>query len=300
MKTIFLTLIIFIFNISLFSYEYNFEDSIGQKGLFQNNLPYSKKTDNCITNITLNENYILKKNKEFFYEENSTLILNNCNSKIEIIKEFKDEVKSKIVFKNKMYLNINNAVWLSDGTKSGTILLKKDLDTFRFNTTNYNLYILSYPGMNGLKIYTIDEKNKTLKRILKGVSISSSRFAHFGTPHLYITRLGNFYKMDEITFDIKVINSQPLVYYPSFLTPLGEKLLHFVSEKGEIFITNGTKDGTKRIKSFRDTRKDIYFKIYAVENDKILFLTQDIKNNKKLYETDGTIEGTTFIKEMNN
>lgn len=300
MKTIFIFLVIILFNTMLLSYEYNFTDSTGQKGLFQNSLPFSKNIENCINKLSFTSNYLLKNNREFLYVEDSNLVLNDCNKNTSTIKKFQKDIESKIVFKNKLYLNVNHSVWVSDGTKDGTYILKKDLNIFSFNTSNYNLYILSYPGMDELEMYTIDEKNKTLKRILKGISISTSRFAHFGTPFLYITRYGTLFRMNEINFEIEIINDQPLVYYPSFLVPMGEKLLHFVSEKGEIFVTNGTKEGTQKIKSFRNTRKDIYFKVETAYDNKIVFLTQDINKNENMYETDGTKEGTTFLKKVDD
>lgn len=300
MKTIFILLSVLIFNTTLFSYEYNSLDATGQKGLFQNSLPYSKNIENCINKISLNYNHLLKDNKYFLYVQDSTLLTNDCNNKINVIKKFKNNIEDAIVFKNKMYLNIDRSVWVSDGTKIGTFLLKKDLDIFRFNTSNYNLYILAYPGMDGLNMYTVDEENKTLKRVLKGISISTSKFAYFAEPSLYITRFGNLFKMNEITFETNVINDQPLVYYPSFLIPIGDKLLHFVSEKGEIFITNGTRKGTKKIKSFRDTKKDIYFKLHSIEKNKIFFLTAGIEKNEVLYQTDGTIEGTIVVANTSN
>ncbi len=300
MKTLAILFISIIFNTAVLSYEYNFIDSKRQKGLFKNDIPYSSIIENCINIASSNNNYILKDSKEFLYVERSRLILNNCDEKFSIIKDFNNVITNEIIFKNNIYLSVNNEIWSSDGTEDGTYLLKKGLDKFSFHMTKYNLYVILYPSMSGLKIYTIDQNNRTLKRVLKGISIGSSRFAYFAKPYLYITRYGSLFKMNEINYEIKVINDQPLVYYPSFLASIGEKLVHFVPEKGEIFITNGTKEGTHMIKSFRNTKKDIYFKIHTVFDNKILFVTQDVDNNIDLYETDGTEEGTVFVKKMDN
>jgi len=300
MKTIFIFLMTIFFPFSLFSYEYNFIDAHGQKKLFINSHPYSTKIDRCIYTIAYDKNHLVIDNKKFVYMHESNLLIDDCNSNISILEQIKGEVKSEIVYKNRLYLYIDDSIWVTNGTKEGTYKLKDDIGIVSFNTTNYNLYILEYVAVDELKTYIVDKENRTLKRVLKGITIPSSRFAHFGKPVLFVTRLGTLFKMNEITFDIEIINEQDNVFYPSFLVPLSDKLLHFVSEKGEIYITNGTDEGTKIIKTFRDTKRDVYFQLHTLTENKIEFFTTDDKQNQSLYETDGTIEGTVFVKSIDN
>lgn len=299
MKAIFIFLITLFFTTNIFSYEYYFIDSKQQRKVFTNSLPYSSKIESCINTITHYKNYLLVNERELVYiDDNSNLISTNCNDKVFVIKEFKDKIESQIVYKNRLYINVKDSVWVTDGKKDNTTLLKNKLGILAFNNTDYNLYVLEYPAHDELNLYVVNKDFKSLKRVSKGITISSSRFSHFSTPNLYITRMGTLFKMNEITYDVEVVNEQFNVFYPSFAIPLKGKLIHFVSEKGEIYVTYGTKDSTQKIKSFRDTKRDVYFRVHSLGEDKVSFLALDDKRNESLYETDGTIEGTVLVRKV--
>ena len=86
---------------------------------------------------------------------------------------------------------------------------------------------------------------------------------------------------------------------------LGEKL-YFVADNGtsgkEIYVTDGTAEGTKLIKDINpdgDSFKIVGGSNFTEFGDKLYFVADDGTSGGELYVTDGTAEGTKLIKDIN-
>jgi ELWxxDGT repeat protein len=86
--------------------------------------------------------------------------------------------------------------------------------------------------------------------------------------------------------------------YPADLTPVGDRV-YFLSDDGvhgqELFVTDGTADGTRLVKDVNPGAADARILAPTPFGDRLAFVADDGEHGWELYVTDGTAAGTTLI-----
>jgi ELWxxDGT repeat protein len=205
--------------------------------------------------------------------------------------DYKIEYNGKLYFS--IYTNSGETLWQSDGTTAGTVqFLNYNYSRARyFKIFNGKLYFTAENGANGREVWSTDGTvagTAMLKDIYPGAnpSIDLSRDPHF-----------------------TVFNNK----------------LFFVANDGttgyELWSTDGTTAGTNLFKDIRTTADETESNVYSqgaftivssyselpfkVVNNKMYFLATDYRiadgqysssGGFKLYSTDGTANGTSYVK----
>jgi len=169
----------------------------------------------------------------------------------------------------------NTELWKSDGTKAGTVAVKRFKKLYSmsqpFGLTNINgilyfvpIYVNNSANHHGWELWKSDgtEKGTTL-------------VAHVGKD-----KYSGSHQMGKPTyFKGKVYFSLP------------------DDEQGtELWMSDGTIEGTKLFKDFKTGKESSNPVIRGVLNDSLMFEATDDRG-RKLWKTDGTVEGTEMVKD---
>ncbi|MFO0820937.1 MAG: Ig-like domain-containing protein [Pirellulales bacterium] len=225
-------------------------------------------------------------------------------------------------------------VWVTDGTTSGTFLLKDILpgsnnDSLRAPTFFSSLgdgkaLFLAEDNVNGREVWVTDGTTAgtlLLKDILPGSSTDSLRTPTFlgklGADKVLFTAVDNVngrevWVTDGTTVgtfllkDIMPGSSTDSLTAPTFLGSLGASKALFVAVDNvngrEVWVTDGTSVGTFLLKdiypgSSTDSLKTPSF-LVSLSNGKSLFSAVDNTNGREAWVTDGTSAGTLLLKDI--
>jgi ELWxxDGT repeat protein len=184
------------------------------------------------------------------------------------------------VFNNKLYFNANdgisgNELWVSDGTESGTQLLKNirpgnpadGSNAFEFTELNNKLYFEANDGVNGRELWVTDG-TESGTQLIKDISP--------GTRSSYISDV------------VKLSNK---LYFSADDEINGD----------ELWVSDGTESGTQLVKNIQPNSENVYGSRpddLTVINDKLFFTANDGVNGKELWVSDGTESGTQLVKNI--
>jgi len=191
-----------------------------------------------------------------------TEILVNFNVSLNWLREFKQ-------YEGKFYLIFGNDLWVSDGTSSGTLLLK-----------TFNNSLTGGIGLDGLTPF----KGK----MYFGASdepVNKEVWYTDGT-------VSGTQKLKEIHPTYSSLDSK-------FLALVGGDYLYFGAMYGQdlygLFKTDGTSEGTTMIRNF-----SYFYSLRGVSfGDKILFGASEPDTGGELWISDGTPAGTHIVKDTN-
>jgi ELWxxDGT repeat protein len=209
------------------------------------------------------------------------------------------------VFKNKLYFSANNGVdgkelWVSDGTTGGTQLVtdirsgrKEDgsprsSNPDEFTEFNNKLYFTASNGIDGRELWVTNGTTNGTQLVADIAPGNTGSFEDFNIYSGYFSVSGN-------------------------LTELNNKL-YFTPDDGEngreLWITDGTENGTQLLKDIYPGSSEDYFgelspnssnpDEFTELNNKLYFTADDGVNGTELWVTDGTENGTQLVKNINS
>lgn len=248
--------------------------------------------------------------------EDSTFdISNNCHSP-----QYFTAMNGKVYF-SAIDNDYGTEFWASDGTKEGTKMVKNIL------TVGINEGVSSEPSC-----FTVF--NDTLYFVAKSTPVYFQIFQSDGTeegtiPFEKFPNLGQSTTMDFIVSNGKMFfnaaeNDSDIGFYlyvydginpveklavngndysnPSSFFEYNNKVVFNASSTtygNELWISDGTMQGTRLIKDINIGLADSWPLGYAVLNNKLYFSATDTISNSELWVTDGTEAGTKKVKEIN-
>ena len=197
--------------------------------------------------------------------------------------------------------------WITDGTTEGTQLLKDinpgsysdSAHSFPRNFTELNgkLYFTADDGETGKELWVTDGTTKgtqLLKDVYPGSTYYPRSYRHYdGVPENY----SGFYNVNDsdprnfIKFDGKL-------YFTAKSSKDGKEI------GNELWVTDGTTEGTQLFKDINSDNNDSNYSSYASNfiefNDRLYFTANDgDKHREELWVSDGTPQGTQLFKDIN-
>jgi ELWxxDGT repeat protein len=211
-----------------------------------------------------------------------------------------------------------NEFWKSDGTELGTVLVK-DINKGKSSSqpsllTAYNQQLYFVVNENGLystiwQSSGLESGTISVAKIQQGsdkIKISSlvpaGRFMFLigeinGKLALWSLEKGN----NQLTF-IKVFETK--AYENKEVFSINNESLVFAAcnEKNndELWISDGTKEGTKLLKEILIGVKPSSPKHFFKHQDNVYFSVNNTKNEAELWQTDGSLNGTKLVKKIAN
>jgi ELWxxDGT repeat protein len=207
----------------------------------------------------------------------------------------------------------NYELWATDGTESGTQVLKDITpggstfprnivalsDRLVFTTANYNLWV------------TDGTANGTVMQVGEFEEVYDISRPHKDQVFLYVRNPLNSYNIELWVTDglqkipKKVMEMPDDVYRMYFINhdvtlPNGKFLFRTLSSNGvDLWVTDGTPSGTEKLLSKGGGGGGVSAFIYNENLQKTIFVAfEDAVDGAQLWETDGTIPGTRLFKEF--
>jgi len=205
--------------------------------------------------------------------ENGTVMVKDINSGNKSSMRDNNEKQPFTVINNILYFYANDGVngfelWRSDGTESGTYMIKDIYPGFNF-MGGYGSYPKNFTLLNNI-IYFIANDNA-------GTGLWKTNGTQSGT--------------------VKVISLNDM----RFLTTVNNKLIIVAETSGtsygphNLLVSDGTETGTKHLKTFGDGI-DSEIRITTTLNNELYFVAQNPDSARKaFYKTDGTLKGTIML-----
>ena len=235
------------------------------------------------------------------------------------------------------YDGINGyALWKSDGTVSGTMMVK-DIDTSGYSNfdsltaVGNTLYFAAYDGTNGSELWKSDGTTSgtmMVKDIYNGSGSSNPEGLKAVGNTLYFqandgTNGTELWKSDGTntgTMMVKDINNGSSGFYWEVyggspwtlvspgcsnreLTAIGN-MLYFQADDGihgcELWKSDGTANGTIMFKNINSGNDSSYPSSITAVGNTLYFFASDGTTGKELWKSDGTTFGTIGIKDINS
>jgi ELWxxDGT repeat protein len=234
---------------------------------------------------------------------------------------------------NKLYFSASDGVngsglWVSDGTESGTQLVK-DIGISSTGSSyeaglvelNNKLYFAGNDGVNGAELWVTDGTSAGTQ-LVKDINISPSGSFDYSSSPVLLTQVGNklfFGANDGVngrelwitdgtesgTQLVKDIKPGSFGSYLRSFTEFNNKL-YFAADNGDglsLWVSDGTTAGTQLVKDISPGLGARFYipDSFTVFNDKIYFFAgiDDEVNGVELWVSDGTTAGTQLVQDLN-
>ena len=231
--------------------------------------------------------------------------------------------RSLIAVGNTLFMAANDGtngfeLWKSDGTASGTMMVK-DINNGSggsyptdFTAIGNTLYFRANDGTNGYELWKSDgTPNGTM--MVKDINNGSG-----GSYPYYLTAVGNtlYFEADDGTNGyelwksdgtasgtvmVKDINNGSGGSYPSSLTAIGTTLYFSADDGtngGELWKSDGTANGTMMVKDINIGSDPSICQFFTAVGNTLYFQADDGYNGVELWKSDGTASGTVLDKDI--
>ena len=188
-------------------------------------------------------------------------------------------------FRGRVYFSVRDGIhgrelWASDGTSSGTVLVKdirpggnySDSYPSYLTPAGDKLFFFGYEQVHGWELWVTDGTTKGT-RLVKDI---------WPGPEPTLMTHNNY------QFNTAVLGGRLI-----FAVPDG-------THGNELWVSDGTAAGTKLLKDITPGKADSYIARNFTKAGSVLFFTADDgKTGKELWKTDGTAAGTVLVKDIN-
>ncbi len=280
-----------------------------------NNLYFFSNSNNPISGLrlwksdgTTNNTNAVKSRSKLSNESNSSNLSPSIN------------INDKTVFLT------NDGIWQTDGTEQNTSKIKElNIPCLTdFNVYDNNILFSASDGISGVELWKSNgtkEGTVLIKDIHPGVSSSSidfetsliinSELYFVANDGIHGTELWKSDGTENGTLLIKNIGPESfgsINISNTFLKTLNNEVLFIANDRihgDELWKTNGTEEGTILIKDINEENRFSGSSINLSQatlnpnTSEIYFTANDGIHGKELWKTDGTEEGTTLIKDIN-
>jgi ELWxxDGT repeat protein len=212
-------------------------------------------------------------------------------------------------------------LWTSDGTSAGTKVISPPLETFRATTKtgiNFNgtFYFSAFSNGSGEDLWKsdgtaagtvlvaeLDEGNSSLDKLTK---VNNSTM-YFTAVSNYSSEVTELWKTDGTragTIRLQAFTDILGSYAtsaPNHLTNVNGTLFFVAGDESrgvELWKSNGTVNGTRRVKDVRSGEYGSYGDKLANVNGMLYFFAKDSNDEIGLWKSDGTGTGTTLVKNV--
>ena len=216
-------------------------------------------------------------------------------------------------FNNKLYFSANDGengreLFISDGTVEGTQLLV-DINSNVFNGYSRPLYVPLYEDLSNASSSIIieDSSNVASSALEDSFNITSSTFEDSSNVDSSISVEDSF----EPAFSTPIEDfpgNDSGSSNPSNFIEFNDKL-YFSADNGEtgseLFVSDGTAEGTQLLVDLRPGSSNYDYNYgsnpsYFIEfDDKLYFSANNGENGNELFVSDGTVEGTQLLVDIN-
>lgn len=232
-------------------------------------------------------------------------------------------VGSGVVFKNELYFVANSAsnnlneLWKTDGTESGTVLVKS-FRPFSYNSSNTSNLLVG-PNSNeifftaddgsGFYLWKTDGTTSGTVKVKSLYNTPSYRLGNFGIINSEICFTAYNYSGKQSLWKSDGSVAGTLIYYDNLpvgnLSVINSKVfnnkLYFEAYSTvygtELWSTDGTYSGTQMLKDIipgtASSSPDSFFEL----NNELFFQVSKVPETE-LWKTDGTGSGTQFVKNI--
>ncbi|WP_405564550.1 ELWxxDGT repeat protein [Polaribacter sp. Asnod6-C07] len=216
-------------------------------------------------------------------------------------------------------------LWRSDGTETGTVMVKDIRDGTASSNTEFkgielngNLFFAANDGINGAELWKSDgtEAGTTLvknidKSNLNGLSYNNifkklnNKIYFLGNDNIHGTEIWTSDGTEDGTKLVKDINEgEASVWIEKIhVDESNDKILFYTTSTNSnqriLWVSDGTENGTIQIPNVETPNTSSTQEYFCTFNDKTFFSGKNQKNGNELFVTDGTLQGTNFFKDLN-
>lgn len=225
------------------------------------------------------------------------------------------------IYHNRLYFaayspDYGRELWISDGTESGTTLLKdiapgpNYLALAEFKVFKDKLFFVADDGGSGLELWTSDGTaagTTVFKDIVPGSQGSQAQSLFVNGDKLFFSARSNACTTNELWVSDGTVNGTQRIQSalpatePSNFVALDSTRVIFIANTAaygaELWVSDGTAAGTFLLRDINLTNNGWPSSLYSY-NGLIYFSEDDNTHGSELWVTDGTTAGTRFVYDV--
>ncbi len=211
-----------------------------------------------------------------------------------------------------LFISAGGKLWKSDGTQSGSFILKSFRQAFRFVNLNNQLVFFGNDGQHGSELWRSDGTTEGTTMVLDITPGNADTYVEsyiVANGLLYFVAIAPGYGKElwrtdgttEGTFILRDILVGPKSSNPSYLTAYQNRV-YFSATDGltgyELWSTDGTPGSTLPFLDIRPGKESSAPERLTVSGSSLFFHAYTDTHGRELWKTDGSAAGTTLVKAI--